>query len=104
LKNVIVLTEAAAGIEGARDYYEEREAGLGEYCVSSVLTDLESLAVFSGIHSRHFGFNRMISTHFPFGIYYRAHGDDTLVVAILDLRRNPKWIRKQLHQRRTPNE
>jgi hypothetical protein len=41
----------------------------------------------------------MIGTHFPFGIYYRERGGETLVVAILDLRRNPKWIRKQLRQR-----
>jgi hypothetical protein len=41
----------------------------------------------------------MIGTHFPFGIYYREHGDETLVVAILDLRRDPRWIRKQLRQR-----
>lgn len=104
MKNVIVLAEAAADIKGARDFYDEREAGLGEHCVTSVLTDLESLASFSGIHARYFGFHRMISAHFHFGIYYRADGDDTLVVAILDLRRNPKWIREQLRQRPRSNE
>lgn len=99
MKNVIILADAADDLQQTKGFYEEQAAGLGEYCVSSVLADLDRLASFSGIHSRQFGYHRMIGTHFPFGIYYRARGDDTLVVAILDLRRNPKWIRQQLRQR-----
>lgn len=41
----------------------------------------------------------MIEKTFHLGIYYRQHGDDTLVVAILDLRRDPKWLQKQLRKR-----
>ena len=44
----------------------------------------------------------MIEKTFHLGIYYRQHGEDTLVVAILDLRRDPKWSRTQLRKR--PNE
>jgi hypothetical protein len=99
LKNVIVLADATHDLEQARRFYEEQEADLGAYCVSSVLADLDLLSSISGIHSRHFGYHRMIGTHFPFGIYYREHGDETVVVAILDLRRDPKWIRKQLRRR-----
>jgi plasmid stabilization system protein ParE len=102
LKNVIVLSEAAEDIEAARDYYEGRETGVGEYFVDSLLADFRSLADFSSIHSRHFGFHRMIATHFPFGIYYRDVERDTLVVAVLNLQRDPKWIGKQLRRRRTP--
>jgi hypothetical protein len=32
----------------------------------------------------------MLAGRFPFGIYYREHGDETQVFAILDLRRKPK--------------
>ena len=69
--------------------------------MDSLLTEIESLGLFSGIHSRHFEFHRMLASHFPFGIYYREHDDETQVVAVLDLRRNPNWIRKELKMRDT---
>ncbi len=46
----------------------------------------------------HFDFQRMPASRFPFGIYYREHGDKTQVVAILDLRRDPSWIRTELQK------
>jgi hypothetical protein len=39
-------------------------------------------------------------SRFPFAIYYRESGDEIKVFAILDLRRNPTWIRKELRHRR----
>lgn len=86
-------------MEAARDFYETIEAGVGEYCVDSLLTDVESLGRFSGIHPSHFGFHRMLASRFPFGIYYREKDDETQVFAVLDLRRNPNWIRKELGKR-----
>jgi hypothetical protein len=41
----------------------------------------------------------MLATRFPFGIYYRAHGAQTQFFAVLDLRRNPNWIRMELGAR-----
>jgi hypothetical protein len=63
------------------------------------LTDIQSLGLFSGIHPLHFELHRMLASRFPFGIYYRRHGDETQVLAVLDLRRNPSWIRKELRKR-----
>jgi plasmid stabilization system protein ParE len=99
LKNVVVLAKAADDLDKAREFYDDQQPGLGEYCVTSVFASLDSLAAFSGIHSRRFGYHRMIATPFRLGIYYREDGRDAVVVAILDLRRDPKWIRKQLRQR-----
>jgi plasmid stabilization system protein ParE len=99
LKQVVVLADAAEDIEAARDFYEALEAGVGEYCVDSLLTDIEALSSFSGIHPVHFEFHRMLASRFPFGIYYREHGNEAQVFAVLDLRRNPNWIRKELRKR-----
>ena len=33
---------------------------------------------------------------FPFAIYYRVDGEVATVVAVLDARRSPQWIRKRL--------
>jgi plasmid stabilization system protein ParE len=101
LKNVIVLASAADDLDRARRFYETQSVGLGEHCVDSVLRALEALVQVSGIHSRHHGYYRMINKTFHLGIYYRELGDDTLVVAVLDLRRDPNWITTQLRQRRT---
>jgi hypothetical protein len=86
-------------IEAARDFYEAQEACVGGYCVDSLLADIESLGLFSGIHQLHFEFHRMLASRFPFGIYYREHEDETQVFAVLDLRRDPNWIRKELGKR-----
>ena len=99
MKQVVVLADAAEDIESARDFYEEQEPGVGEYCVDSLPIDIESLVHFGGIHPLHFNFHRMLASRFPFGIYYREHGEETQVLAILDLRRSQNWIRKELGKR-----
>ena len=71
LRTVVVLTEAAEDIEQARIFYDEQESGIGDYCADSLVADIESLVLYHGIHSRHFGFFRMLADRFPFGIYYR---------------------------------
>jgi hypothetical protein len=101
LKKVVVLSDAAGDMEAARDFYDALEFGVGQYCVDSLLADIESLSLFSGIHPKHFEFHRMLASRFPFGIYYSEYGDETQVFAILDLRRNPNWIRKELKKRNT---
>ena len=97
---VVVLEDAAADMESGRRFYESREPGIGDYFVESVLSDLSSLGLYSGIHPVHFGFHRMLSKRFPFGIYYETEGETTYVYAILDMRRDPLWIRKELGERR----
>ncbi len=96
MRSVVVLTEAAEDIEQARDFYDAKEPGIGDYCADSLVADIESLALYHGIHSRHFGFYRMLAHRFPFGIYYRETETETQVFAVLDLRRDPSWIRKTL--------
>lgn len=99
MKRVIVLEEAAEDIEAARDFYDEIEQGVGDYFLRRIVEDLEQLTALSGIHGLHFGFHRMLSEKFPFGIYYRETAGETQVFAILDLRREPTWIRAELHNR-----
>jgi hypothetical protein len=96
LKQVVVLADAAEDLIGARDFYDALQEGVGEYCMDSLLADIESLALSSGIHPQRHGLFRMLANRFPFGIYYRENGQRTEVLAVLDLRRRPNWIRKEL--------
>jgi hypothetical protein len=99
MRRVVVLAEAAEDLEAAQAFYDAQEAGVGEYCVNSLLTDIESLALYHGIHRQQHGCFRMLASRFPFGIYYLEAQHETRVVAVLDLRRDPTWIRRQLTQR-----
>ncbi len=99
MKTVIVLEEAAEDIEAARDFYDRIEWGVGDYFVGCIVKDIERLESLHGIHGLHFGFHRMLSERFPFGIYYRDAEDHTEVFAILDLRMEPTWIRGELRAR-----
>jgi plasmid stabilization system protein ParE len=99
VKQVVVLAEAAGDIEAAREFYDAIEPGIGENCADSLLADIESLALISAIHSRHFGFYRLLASRFPFGIYYREANNQIEVLAVLDLRRRPNWLRKELVDR-----
>jgi len=99
MRKIVVLEEAAEDIERGREFYELQEIGIGTYFEDTILSDIESLGLFHGIHSKHFGFHRLLSERFPFGIYYRETPTATEVFAILDLRRDPAWIRKKLKVR-----
>ena len=90
------MAEAAADLEKAREFYETQESGAGEYFIDSILSDIGSLGLFHGIHPFHDGFYRMLASRFPFAIYYRECQEETQIFALLDLRRNPNWIREEL--------
>jgi len=97
---VVTLEDAVEDIEVAKRFYESREEGVGEYFVTSILSDLESLALYAGIHPLHYGFHRMLSKRFPFAIYYEIESGAAYVYGILDMRRDPLWIREALEVRR----
>lgn len=99
MKRVVVLAEAADDLAEARKFYDSREPGIGAYCVTSLLSDIESLALYHGIHPRHWNCYRMLASRFPFGVYYVEAEQETRVVAVLDLRRDPSWIRQRVTRR-----
>ena len=99
MRKIVVLEEAVEDIEQGRKFYDLQENGVGDYFEDTILSDIESLGLFHGIHSKHFGFHRQLSERFPFGIYYRDMPEYTEVFAVLDLRRDPYLITKTLASR-----
>lgn len=96
---VVLLDQAVDDLEIGRDFYDIQEQGVGLYYVTSLLSDISSLHLYSGIHPTHFGFHRMLSKRFPFAIYYKVVSNMTQVVAVLDMRQNPRSIRAALKSR-----
>ena len=79
------------------DFYERQEDSLGAYFLDSLFSDIDSLLIYAGIHPIYFkAYYRILSKRFPFAIYYRIDGNDVMVYAVLDCRRNPAWARKRL--------
>lgn len=99
MKSIIVLSEAAVDLESGRDFYDSQGIGVGDYFVDSLLTDIESLRLFHGIHPLHFGYHRMLADRFFFGIYYEDTEEAIQIVGVLDLRRDPFWIHSELSTR-----
>ena len=100
IRTVVTLEEAAKDLDAGKAFYDFNEEGIGLYFIDSLLSDIESLRIRVGIHSRKFGFYRMLSKRFPFAVYYDIDGSIARVAAILDMRRDPAWIRKELEKRK----
>ena len=98
-RNVVVLAEAANDIERGIDFYNAIEDGVGLYFRDSIIADLRRLGLYFGEHRIHLGYFRALSARFPYAIYYRDKESVRQVVAVLDLRRSPKWIRETLIER-----
>ena len=90
---------AEADVADGYWFYERQSIGLGDYFRSCIFVDIESLRYFAGIHEIEYGFHRSLSKRFPFGIYYIVADGCVTVVAVLDLRREPLWIRESLANR-----
>ena len=99
MRTVTVLEPAKADAAECSSFYERQEPGAGDYFVAHLDAAIVELAAFPGIHAKRFGLYRMLLTRFHHAIYYREKAHDTVVVAIIDQRRDPKWIRRQLRTR-----
>ena len=92
IKNIIALEEVSIDLEISEKFYEKQSQGLGKYFRDSIISDIESLWLYGGIHTCVFGLYRLLSKRFPYGIYYEIKENTVIVVAVLDLRQNPNNI------------
>jgi len=93
---VQVLDEAEQDLVDGYRFYESQVAGLDDYFLDSLFSDIDSLQFHAGVHSLHFGYNRLLSKRFPFAVYYRIENAVIRVYAVVDCRRDPSWIRDRL--------
>ena len=78
-------------------FYEDQAAGFGSYFLTNLYTDIESLKIYSGIHSKPYkDYHRLLGKRFPFAVFYKVEENSVRIYAVLDCRRNPSWIRKKL--------
>jgi hypothetical protein len=78
-------------------FYEAQQPGLGDYFATCLRADIEGLRVGAGIHRVVYrDYHRLLSRVFPFGIFYTMEDEAPVVWAVVDLRRDPEWIRRRL--------
>lgn len=63
--NIRLLTLALDDLEAGCRFYERQKAGLGEYYLDSLFSDIDSLLLYAGIHQKVFGYYRTLSRRFP---------------------------------------
>jgi len=92
-----ILASARRDIEEAYAFYESKAAGLGDYFVNSLRSDIQNLKVIAGVHRLFWEhYHRMLCKKFPFAVYYTLQGSEILVFAVIDSRRDPAWVREYL--------
>jgi plasmid stabilization system protein ParE len=92
-----LLSSAFNDLADGRDFYERQGEGLGGYFLNSLFSDIDSLALYAGIHRKIFGFHRLLSKRFPYAIYYQIEtGPVVMVYRVLDSRQNPRKTRAAL--------
>lgn len=86
-----ILPNAETDLELGADFFESQRAGLGEYFLASLISDVESLKLNGGAHEQYRGFHRSISKRFPFAIYYRLRNNTVEIT--------PSWIAAKIRKR-----
>lgn len=95
--NIKILKSAERDLKEGFYFYECQKAGLGHYFIETLMSDIESLNIFAGIHSIHFDrYYRLLSKRFPFAVYYVIEENEIKIYAVIDCRKDPAWIRKRL--------
>ncbi|WP_405226786.1 type II toxin-antitoxin system RelE/ParE family toxin [Lentisalinibacter sediminis] len=90
--------EAAADIEQAALWYEEKRTGCGSEFLSAVSEALELIQDHpEGFPRVYRGLRRVLLRRFPYGIYYRSSSVGTVVLACMHGRRAPRrWMTRLL--------
>jgi hypothetical protein len=60
-----ILSEAEKDLVSGARFYEDQGAGLGDYFLNSLYSEIDSLLLYAGIHRVVFGFHRLLSKRFP---------------------------------------
>lgn len=95
--NLKILQAAHDDLINGHDFYQQQQAGIGDYFLDSLFADIDSLLIYQGVHPVVFNdYRRMLARHFPFAIYYRIEAQDIVIYAVLDTRKKPAWTKGRI--------
>ena len=99
INEIFILKEVVDDLNSGKDFYDLKEAGVGDYFWDCMVADIESLILYAGIHPKTFDVYRMLAKRFPFAIYYEILRKNVYIIAVLPIRRDPFWIENILKER-----
>jgi hypothetical protein len=95
--SILISQDAFEDLNDGFLFYEAQKHGLGDYFTSCLRADIEQLRFTAGIHRIvDADYHRLLSRIFPYGIYYTLYNGKVTVWAVVDLRRDPDWIKGRL--------
>ena len=95
-----VLPEAFSDLEEGVDWYDAQREGLGGEFEEQFYSAIEKIAVNPLIARPIYQqFRRKILNRFQYGVFYRLHEDQIVVVLFFHLMRDPKRLRALLRSR-----
>lgn len=95
--DLLLLLQADLDIQAAFNRYEDYQAGRGELFMGQLDAALSLLRRHPEIAPVYGGpYRRMLIRDFPYGIFYQVQASRTIIAAVLDLRQDPKAIRRRL--------
>jgi plasmid stabilization system protein ParE len=102
MKKIQISSDALSDLNDGFLFYEQQDPGLGDYFTSCLRSDIEELRLTGGVHRIvHRQFYRSLSRVFPYGIFYTYDEKTVTVYAVVDLRRDPEFIRRHLEETKT---
>jgi hypothetical protein len=99
VNDVFISEEGVKDLTDGTAFYDGQENGVGEYFWDCLISDIESLILYAGVHRKKFGLYQMYSKRFPYTVYYEIIETSAYVVAVLPMRRNPAWVVQQIKKR-----
>jgi plasmid stabilization system protein ParE len=94
--DIRLLDGAKEDLRNGWFFYERQSQGLGDRFLDAIEAEVQTLALYAGIHLKVEGFYRMLIRRFPFALYYLIDDDTIAIYAILDCRRDPNGLLKRL--------
>jgi hypothetical protein len=93
---VSILPSAFNDLVEGRVFYDSQGEYLGDYFFNTLFSELDSLALYAGIHPVFQGFHKFLSETFPYAIYYKIIDEVAVVFRVLDCRIDPIKTRRRL--------
>ena len=97
VKRIRLLKQVKTDLDSGKRFYDDLEKGIGSYFYDSLISDIESLTIYAGSHTRDFEYFKMNSKRFPYFIYYTVSKAFITIVAVLDSRQDPEAIERRLN-------
>jgi plasmid stabilization system protein ParE len=94
--NLRILSPALEDLAAGRAFYDHQRPGVGSYFFDSLFAEIDSLVLYAGVHPLRHGHHRLLARRFPYAIFYKIVGHEVTVHRVLDCRRDPKWLKRQL--------